>query len=113
MFKIKNSIIIQIRIEKIDFKNYLHHIKIESSLKCFCETAKQMIKHTLLNCFKYDAVQKEFLQINNKNLTKLLEISTFVIKIAKFLLITNELHQFKYTHAPVNSYEKKTLAENN
>ena len=113
MFKIKNSIIVQIRIKKIDFKNYLHHIEIESSFKCFCETVKQMIKHTLLNCFKYDVVQKKLLQINNKNLTKLLKISTFVVKIVKFLLITNELHQFKYIHVFINFYEKKTLVKNN
>ena len=69
MFKAENSIIIQIHIKKIDFKNYLHHIEIESSLKCFCEAVKQTIKHTLLNCFKHDAVQKKLLQINDKNLT--------------------------------------------
>ena len=61
MFKIKNSVIIQIRIEKIDFKNYLHHIEIKSSFKYFCKTAKQMIKHTLLNYFKHDVVQRKLL----------------------------------------------------
>ena len=113
IFKTKNSIIVQIRIEKIGFRNYLHHIEIKSSPKCFCEAVRQMIKHTLLNCFKHDAVQKKLLQINNKNLTKLLKTSALIIKIAKFLLITNELHQFRYIHAFVNFYERKTLVENN
>ena len=49
----------------------------------------------------------------SRTLTKLLKTSTFIIKIIKFLLITNKLHQFKYIHIFANFYEKKTLVENN
>lgn len=64
----KNSMIIQIRTKKIDFKNYLHKINAIFSFICFCEYKKQTIHHTLLKCSEFEKLKKkcESMQINEK-----------------------------------------------
>ena len=113
MSKAESSVIVQARTGKIGLRDYLHRIGVEPSPKCPCGAARQTVKHTLLNCPRHDAARGELLQVGDKDLTRLLEIPALAVKVAKFLLATGELHQFRYTHAPANSYERETLAENN
>ena len=51
--KRKNSLITQMRIEKIEFMKFLHIHKILkfTHLNCFCEASKQTLKHVVINCF--------------------------------------------------------------
>ena len=106
MSRAKSSVIVQARTGKIGLRDYLHSIGVETSPGCPCGAARQTVKHTLLGCPRHDEVRGEFLQVGDKDLTRFLETPALVVKVAKFLLATDELHQFRYTHAPVNSYER-------
>ena len=97
MIRSKNSIIVQIKTDKIELKNYFFKINVANSSKCSCETKKQTIQHTLFECFEFDNFKKKMWSNKREtNLIKFLNISAFVAKTFKFLLNTNELFQFKH-----------------
>ena len=52
LMKTKNSLIIQMWIEKIEFTKFLHAHKILGfdHSNCFCGTSKQTSKHVIMNC---------------------------------------------------------------
>lgn len=59
MSRFENNVIIQIKTKKIKFKNYLYKIEIKNFFKCLCEYKKQIIYHTLLNCFEFKKFKKK------------------------------------------------------
>jgi hypothetical protein len=59
MTRFENVIIVQIRTNKIELKNYLHKIKTIEFSRCLCEALKQTLHHTLLKCSKFDDFRKK------------------------------------------------------
>jgi hypothetical protein len=97
MTRLENAVIVQIRTNKIELKNYLHKIKTIESSRCFCEVRRQMMHHTLLKCSKFDDLWKK-MWVNKRetNLMILLDTFELIVKIFKYSLATNELLQFRH-----------------
>ena len=97
MTRLESSVIIQVRTEKIELRDYLHRIKIEESSQCSCEYRKQTILHTLLKCLKFDEFKKKmWTNKREMNLTKMLNTFALIHRTFKFLFSTSELYQFRY-----------------
>ena len=97
MTRFESSVIIQVKTEKIELRNYLHRIKIEESSQCSCEYRRQTILHTLLKCLKFDEFRKKmWTNKREMNLTKMLNTFALIYRAFKFLLSTSELYQFRY-----------------
>ena len=97
MTRLESSVIIQVRTEKIELRNYLHRIEVEESSQCSCEYRRQTILHTLLKCLKFDELREEMWKNKREmNLTKMLNTFALIYRAFKFLLSTNELYQFRY-----------------
>lgn len=97
MTRSKNSIIVQVRTNKIDLRNYLFKIKIVDSSTCFCGHRKQTVQHTLFECFGFEKLRKKMWSNKREtNLIKLLNVFILIVKASKFLLNTGELFQYKY-----------------
>ena len=59
MTRFESSVIIQVKTEKIELRDYLHRIEIKESFQCLCEYKKQTILHTLLKCFEFDKFKEK------------------------------------------------------
>jgi hypothetical protein len=59
MTRFGNAIIVQIRTNKIELKNYFHKIKTIEFFKYSCEIRRQTMHHTLLKCSKHDDFRKK------------------------------------------------------
>ena len=59
MTRSKNSMIVQIKTNKIKLKNYFFKIDVANFPKYPCEAKKQTMQHTLLECFKFDDFKKK------------------------------------------------------
>ncbi len=118
MTRFENAIIVQIRTDKIELKNYLHKINAIESSRCSCEARKQTMYHTLLKCSKFDELRgKMWTNKRETNLMALLNIFELIVKIFKYLLATSELLQFRYLNeAQANDDDvdlsKETLMKN-
>ncbi len=119
MTRFESAIIVQTRTNKIELRNYFHKIKTIEFSKCSCKVKKQTMHHTLLKCSKFDDLWKK-MWINKRetNLLIFLNILELIIKIFKYLFVTNELLQFKHLNkAQTNNDDivdssRKTLMKN-
>jgi hypothetical protein len=92
MTRLESAIIVQTRINKIKFRDYLHKIKTIESSRCSCEVRKQTMHHTLLKCSKFDDFRKKmWANKRETNLIILLNIFELIVKVFKYFLTTNEL----------------------
>ena len=97
MTRFESSVIIQVRTEKIELRDYLHRIEIEESSQCSCEYRRQTILHTLLKCLRFDELKEEMWKNRREmNLTKMLNTFALIYRAFKFLFSTGELYQFRY-----------------
>ena len=104
--KFKNlsrAVIVQARTEKIGLRDYLHRIGVEDSPECPCGARRQTVKHTLLECPGFEDIRGDEL-VSEKDPTKLLGTPALAAKVAKSLLATGELYQFRYTHGAQVQY---------
>ena len=115
MTRFENSVIIQIKTEKIELRDYLHRIEIEKSFQCSCEYRKQTILHTLLKCLRFDELRKEmWTNKREMNLTRMLNTFALIHRAFKFLLSTSELYQFRYlTKAQENDETHEMTSKEN
>jgi hypothetical protein len=118
MTRFESFVIVQIRTDKIELKNYFHKIEAIESSKCFCEVRKQTMHHTLLKCSKFDDLRKKmWTNKRETNLMILLNILELIVKVFKYLFATNELLQFRhFNEAQTNDDDvdlsKETLMKN-
>jgi hypothetical protein len=97
MTRFENAVIIQTRTNKIKLRNYLHKIKAIESSRCSCDARRQTMHHTLLKCSKFNDFRKKmWTNKRETNLMIFLNIFELIVKISKYLLVTNELLQFKH-----------------
>jgi hypothetical protein len=59
MTRSRNAIIVQVRTNKIELKNYFHQIKTIESSRCLCKVRRQTMHHTLLKCSKFDDLREK------------------------------------------------------
>jgi hypothetical protein len=119
MTRFENAIIVQIRTNKIELRDYLHKIEAVESSRCSCEARRQTMHHTLLKCLKFDELRKKmWANKRETNLMMLLNIFELIVKIFKYFFATNELLQFKHLNkAQANDddivdFSRKTLMKN-
>ena len=62
IIRLKNSMIVQIKTNKIKLKNYFFKINVANFSKCSCETKKQTMQHTLFECFEFDDLKKNVIK---------------------------------------------------
>ena len=98
LIKIKNNLITQMRIEKIEFVKFLHVHKILkfNHLNCFCETSKQMSKHVIMNCFLMSKKNEIWRAVNDamKNYCCLKIIFKMMKTLTKWFIKTDLLSMF-------------------
>ena len=98
--KIKNNLIIQMWIEKIEFAKFVHICKILrfDYLNCFCEMSKQMLEHMMMNCSLMPKKNETWRAINDatKNYHRLMIIFKMVKTLAKWFIKTNLLSMFSW-----------------
>jgi hypothetical protein len=118
MTRSKNAIIVQIRTNKIELKNYFHKIKTIEFSRCSCEVRRQTMHHTLLKSSKFDDLRKKmWTNKRETNLLTLLNILELIVKVFKYLFATNKLLQFRHLNeAQANDDDvdlsKETLMKN-
>jgi hypothetical protein len=118
MTRSKNAIIVQVRTNKIELRNYLHKIKTAEFSRCSCEARKQTMHHTLLKCSKFDDLRKKmWANKRETNLLTFLDIFELISKVFKYLLATSELLQFRHLNEAQASDDdvdlsKETLMKN-
>ncbi len=97
MTRLESAVIVQIRTNKIELKDYLHKIETTESSRCSCDARRQTMHHTLLKCSKFDDLRKKiWANKREMNLMTFLDILELIAKISKYLLVTSELLQFKH-----------------
>jgi hypothetical protein len=97
MTRLESSVIVQIRTNKIELRDYLHKIETIEFSRCLCEVRRQTMHHTLLKCSKFDDLRKKmWANKRETNLLTLLDIFELIVKVFKYLLATSELLQFRH-----------------
>ena len=101
LMKIKNNLITQMWIKKIEFTKFLHVCKILKfdHLNCFCEASKQMSKHVMMNCFLMSKKNEIWRIISDviKNYCRLMIIFKMTKTLIKWFIKTNLLSMFLLT----------------
>ena len=106
--KTHNALIIQLKINKIEFNKFLHERRIPDVMiaHCQCDESYMTIKHVLLSCSKWRKERRKMLQKTKITNMKRLFSERKTITIAmRMILTTNLLNQFQ---AIKLSKEKKT-----
>ncbi len=96
--KVKNILIIHIRIEHIDLNVYLHfkNVSDADSMWCNCNWNHQMIKHVLMHCLNWLHLQSRMLQnVNFLNYWIIIAITKSLRVTARMMMKTKLLKQFK------------------
>jgi len=96
--KSHSALLTQLRIEKIDFNQFLHERRVldVATTTCKCDRDRMSIKHVLLTCSKWKAERKTMQHEENiTNLRKLLEIRSATTAIIRMILSTSILNQFQ------------------
>jgi hypothetical protein len=118
MTRLESAIIVQIRTNKIELRDYFHKIETIEFSRCSCEVRRQTIYHTLLKCSKFDELRKKmWTNKRETNLMILLDIFELIVKVFKYLLATDELLQFRHLNeAQANDndvdFSRETLMKN-
>ncbi len=118
MTRFESAVIVQIRTNKIELRDYLYKIKAIEFWRCSCEVKRQTMHHTLLKCSKFDDLRKKmWTNKRETNLLTLLNIFELIAKIFKYLFATSELLQFRHLNKAQASDDdvdssKKTLMKN-
>jgi hypothetical protein len=97
MTRFESAVIVQIRTNKIELRDYLHKIKMTEFSRCSCEARRQTMHHTLLKCSKFDDLRKKmWTNKRETNLLTFLDIFELIVKVFKYLLATSELLQIRH-----------------
>jgi hypothetical protein len=118
MTRFESAVIVQIRTNKIELRDYLHKIETIEFSRCSCEARRQTMHHTLLKCSKFDDLRKKmWTNKRETNLMTLLNILELIVKIFKYLLATSELLQFRHLNKAQTSDDdvdssRETLMKN-
>jgi hypothetical protein len=118
MTRFESAVIVQIRTNKIELRNYLHKIKTIKFSRCSCDVRRQTMHHTLLKCSKFDDLrEKMWINKRETNLMTFLNIFELIAKVSKYLLATSELLQFKYLNETQTcdddvDFSRETLMKN-
>jgi hypothetical protein len=59
MTRFESVIIVQIRTEKIDLRDYLYKIDVANSSNCLCDSSRQTMQHTLLKYSRFDEFKEK------------------------------------------------------
>jgi hypothetical protein len=100
LFKIKNNLITQMRMNRIELTKYLFHrwIFIIVISTCFCDWFKQTLKHVMFFCFNQNRTRESMLLVvETQNLRRLLNINKKIRMMTKWLMKINILAQFSLT----------------
>ncbi len=111
MTRFENAIIVQIRTDKIELRNYLHKIEAIEFSRCSCEVRRQTMHHTLLKCSKFDDLrEKMWADKRETNLMIFLNTFELIVKVFKYFLATNELLQFRHLNEAQTSDDDVDLS---
>jgi hypothetical protein len=100
LFKVENSLITQMRTNRIDLTKYLFHrrVFIIVIFACFCDWFKQTLKHVVLFCFNHNRTRESMLfVVETQNFRRLLNINKRVKVMTRWLMKTDILAQFSLT----------------
>ncbi len=100
--KIKSTLIIHIKIERIDLNVYLHfrNISDANNAWCDCNWDHQMIKHVFMHCLNWLHLRSRMLQdINFLNYQIIVAITKSFRAAARMMMKTKLLKQFKVTES--------------
>ena len=106
--KTHSALIIQLKINKIEFNKFLHEKRVFGVMiaHCQCDENYMTIKHVLLSCSKWREERRKMLQKTKiTNMKRLLNERKAVTAAMCMILTTNLLNQFQATEP---SKEKKT-----
>ena len=98
--KAHNALIIQLKMNKIEFNKFLHERRVFSVLiaHCLCDDGHMIVKHVLLFCSNWRKKRKKMLQRAKITNIKWLLSERKVITIAvRMILTTDLLNQFQAT----------------
>ena len=98
--KIESTLIIHIKIERIDLNAYLHfrNISDTDSMWCDCNWNHQIMKHVLLHCLNWSHLRSRMLQdIDFLNYWIIVAIMKSLRIAARIMMKTKFLKQFKVT----------------
>ncbi len=105
-----SSLLMQLRMRKIDFNQFLYErwILNVAMMTCECDRDWMSIKHILLTCLRWKVEWKAMQREENiTNLRKLLEIVSAVIKIIQMILSTSILNQFQAVTSSKNQMKER------
>ena len=106
-FKAHNALIIQLRINKIEFNKFLHERRIFGVMiaHCQCDENYMTIKHILFSCSKWRKKRRKMLQkMKITNMKRLFNERKAIMIAMCMILTTDLLSQFQATKS---SKEKK------
>ncbi len=98
--KIESTLIIHIKIERIDLNVYLHfrNISDADSVQCDCNWDHQMMKHVLMHCLNWLHLQSRMLQdVDFLNYQIIIAIMKNLKAAARMMMKMKLLKQFKVT----------------
>jgi predicted RNA binding protein with dsRBD fold (UPF0201 family) len=97
LFKIENSLITQMRTNRIELAKYLFHRRVFIIVisACFCDWLKQTLKHVMLFCLNHSRTRESMLFVaKTQNLRRLLNINKKIRMMTRWLIKTDILAQF-------------------
>ncbi len=98
--KIESTLVIHIKIKRIDLNAYLHfrNISDADSMQCNCNWNHQIMKHVLLHCLNWSHLRSRMLQdIDFLNYWIIVAIMKSLRIAARIMMKTKFLKQFKVT----------------
>ncbi len=108
--KFHSALLMQLRMRKIDFNQFLHErwVLDVTIMMCKCDKDWMLIKHVLLTCFKWKIEWKTMqCKENIMNLRKLLEIMSVITAIIQMILSTSILNQFQTVTSSKNQMKER------
>jgi predicted RNA binding protein with dsRBD fold (UPF0201 family) len=100
LFKIKSSLVTQMRTNRIKLTKYLFHRRVFIIVisACFCDWLKQTLKHVMFFCLNHNRTRENMLfVVETQNLRRLLNINKRIRMMTRWLMKTNILAQFSLT----------------